>query len=63
MYRKIDIYVNKEYFCSTNQAKNLPEAKIKFLSNPYKATIGKNGIEMVKPEIIYDVQYKYSEEK
>lgn len=32
--KKIDIYVNKEYVCSTSCRKSLKEAKDKFIANP-----------------------------
>lgn len=34
MYKKIDIFVNGRYVCSTNQARTCREAVEKFMANP-----------------------------
>jgi hypothetical protein len=62
-YRKIDIYVNGQYVCSTTQRRNIKEAKEKFVANPVYATIGDNGVEMrrVKDMDISRVVCKYSD--
>ena len=31
MYKKIDLYLNNNYLCSTNQAKTCKEAKLKYI--------------------------------
>lgn len=48
MYPKIDIFVKNQYFCSTNQASSLNDAKKRFIKNPSKAIIGKTGIEIIR---------------
>jgi hypothetical protein len=39
--RKIDIYYNGQYVCSTTQSKTCKEAKERFILNPSYATIDK----------------------
>ncbi len=63
MYPKIDIYVNGEYFCSTNSSLSLKEAKIKFLKNPTKVSMGVNGIETIRAKNINRVVCKWAEKK
>lgn len=43
MYKKIDIFAGGKYICSTNQAKNVKEAKENFLKNPNWQGLRKDG--------------------
>jgi hypothetical protein len=47
MYKKIDIFANGVYICSTNQAKGLKEAKEKFYKNPNWMGITPQGIGLI----------------
>lgn len=44
MYEKIDIFASGVYICSTNQAKNVKEAKDNFLKNPCWQGLKSNGL-------------------
>ena len=57
MYPKIDIFVNGEYICSTNQTSSCKIAKEKFVKNP--VYMGKDGITRI-PEGINRIECKYS---
>ena len=51
MFKKIDIYVNKEYACSTNQSRTCREAKEKFLQTK---TATKAGIKENQVKCFFD---------
>lgn len=38
--KKIDVYYNNEYICTTTQSKTCKDAKIKFLENPKYQSVG-----------------------
>ena len=61
MNPKIDIYVNGNYQCSTNQSKSCAEAKRKFLANPCYMSVG--GFYKLDPRAIHKVECKFAEEK
>lgn len=64
--KKIDIYVDGEYTCSTMQSKSLKEAKEKFLKDPsWQGRVGQNKLGKNKLDNIekHEVTVKYNKEQ
>lgn len=61
MNKKIDIYVNGIYVCSTKQHATCAKAKCEFSLHP--SYMGVGGFTQIDPETINSIDCKFAEEK